>query len=82
MAFIYDLTKTKSGELVVLKEINGLEVKTHKRLVELGFVSGVKIKVIKINKQAKLVLIGLRGFTLSMDFLIASKIFVYGENNG
>lgn len=82
MANIYDLTKTKSGEVVVLNKIEGIELKTHKRLIELGFVSGTKIKVIKVNKQAKLILIGLRGFTLSMDFLIASKIFVYGENNG
>ena len=74
-----NLSQINDNSLVVITKIEGLDLKIHKRLIELGFVLNTKIKIIKNNKKSKIMLVGLRGYVLSLDFFIASKIFVIGE---
>ena len=63
----------------VLSEIRGLEIAKHKRLVELGFVQGTKIEILKNSRKAKTMVIGIRGYTISIDYLLAENIFVWGK---
>ena len=64
-------TKTKARVLGV----KNLETSLHKRLIELGILQGEKIEVLK-NSKNNLLLIGTRGYSLSIDCRIAEKISV------
>ena len=68
------LTDLKQGDIANIACIK----KRHKRLIELGFFDGAKIEVLKTNKLSKLMLVGIRGFCLCLDFNLASRVFVLG----
>jgi len=76
MENIVKLSSLKSGEVSVISKIEGLELLTHKRFIELGFVKNAKIEIIKMSSNAMIV--GIRGFCLSIDNLVADCIFVQG----
>lgn len=72
------LTDLKQGDIANIACIKNLDEKRHKRLIELGFFDGAKIEVLKTNKLSKLMLVGIRGFCLCLDFNLASRVFVLG----
>lgn len=69
------LIDVKQGEKVCFCNIDNMQEDKHKRLMELGFVSGTKIEVLKKTKGVSLV--GLRGFAVALDKEILSKIKVW-----
>ena len=74
------LNQIEQGSLCVIHDKVGLDLARHKRLIELGFVNGTKLKVIKNSKKAKILLVGLRGFSISLDYDLAEKIRVNRGN--
>ncbi len=79
MENITSLDKIKTNGVAIICKIEGLEKRKHKRLLELGFTSKTKVKVIKKNNLAKLIMLGIRGYTICMDFNMAKCIFVVEE---
>ena len=76
---LIELCFAKDGGIVVFENIKDIETKMHKRLIELGFVKGTKINVIKKTKE--LILVGIRGFSISLDYKLCEKIFVWEATN-
>lgn len=70
------LSELKQGEQAVLYKIEGLEKAKHKRLLELGFVSGTPLYCIKSNARQGLI-VGIRSFTLCLDKYLCDKIMVF-----
>jgi len=60
-----------------LEKIQGVDEAKHKRLIELGFVKGTKLEVIKNHFKQGIVVIGIRGFTLCLDYALAEGVFVW-----
>lgn len=69
------LCDVKVGEVVVLHQILGVENRLHKRLVELGFVKGSKILVIKKSKDV--LLVSVREVAFGIDSSLAKFINVW-----
>ena len=69
------LCELKTGDKAVLSRIEGVEISRHKRLIELGLVGGAKIEVLK--KEKNIMLVGVRGYALSLDGLVTNCIEVY-----
>ncbi len=65
----------KQGQIGVIEKIENIEIKKHKRLIELGFINGEKIECIKKSKDTMLVAV--RGCSLAIDKNIADCIFVW-----
>lgn len=77
---IVKLKDVKDGQKVVIQSIdNNLDKKLHKRLLELGVIKNSIVTIIKNSKLTQLMCICVRGCTLSMDYSLAEKIYVYGE---
>ena len=74
---IMKLSDIKQDGSAVLESIDKIEEKKQKRLLELGFVEGTKIKVLK--KSTGLLLIGVRGYSIVLDKEITDKINVWGN---
>lgn len=74
---IMKLSDIKQDGSAVLESIDKIEEKKQKRLLELGFVEGTKIKVLKKSKG--LLLIGVRGYSIALDQEITDKINVWGN---
>ena len=72
------LNSLKNGEKTIVYNIINFDEKMNYRLIELGFVKGEKIEIIKNFKKAKNMLIVIRGYVLSLDYSLAEKIIVYG----
>ena len=68
------LSSLKERDACVLTGINNIEKTKHKRLIELGFVYGEKLEVLKKNKN--FLIIGIRGYCLCLDFSLANSISV------
>ena len=79
MESVIKLSEVKNSKFVVVESIEDLEFRLHKRLVDMGFVKGTKVDIIKNDKKRKLVLVGIRGFTISLDYFICSRIMVWGQ---
>ncbi len=69
---LFDLNERQEG---VVCEIYGIERAKHKRLVELGFVFGEKVVILKKNKN--LVIVGIRGYSLCLDKRLSGSIKVF-----
>ena len=70
------LKNIMQGGVCVIEQIAGLEQAVHKRLIEMGFVKNAKVSVIKNKPKAKLMLISIRGYLLSLDYNLAQKVQV------
>ena len=77
MENIVKLSSLKEKETSVIFLVEEIEQKMNRRLIELGFVKNEKVEVIKNLKKGKNMLISIRGYVLSLDYFIASKIMVY-----
>lgn len=71
------LNQVGAGCYCFINTISGLDLHKHKRLIELGFISGTKVMVLKNSKSSKTMVIGIRGYTLSIDYMLAEKILVW-----
>lgn len=67
------LSQVKTGETVVLSEVQVDNIKKHKRLIELGFVKNTKITMLK-NHKPNGILVGIRGYSLALDNKLADSI--------
>jgi len=74
MEKLSNLFEVDAGALAVVKKVNISDTSKHKRLLELGFCEGVKVKVLKKGK--KLLLVGILGCSYCMDSTLASAILV------
>lgn len=74
---IMKLSDIKQDGSAVLESIDKIEEKKQKRLLELGFVEGTKMKV--LNKSKGLLLIGVRGYSIALDKEITDNINVWGN---
>ena len=72
MAKLVTLDLVREGAVAVIDKLNVSELKIYKRLLELGFVKGTKLEVIKKTKQV--LLVGIRGYTLAIDKKITEQI--------
>lgn len=70
------LSNASVNEVCVIRKVEIEDELKHKRLCELGFCSGLKIKVLK--KTKKLMLVGALGCCFSVDRDITDKILVFG----
>ncbi len=77
MVNIVKLSSLKEKEKSVIFLVEEINQKMNRRLIELGFVKNEKVEVIKNLKRGKNMLIAIRGYVLSLDYFIASKIMVY-----
>ena len=77
MENIVKLSSLKEKEKSVIFLVEEINQKMNRRLIELGFVKNEKVEVIKNLKRGKNMLIAIRGYVLSLDYFIASKIMVY-----
>lgn len=68
------LNNLKEGEKGAVLSISNLENRIVKRLIEMGFVHGEKIEVIR--RLNGLIIVGLRSFALAIDSMLASKITI------
>lgn len=70
------LSDASVNEVCVIKKVEIEDEAKHKRLCELGFCSGLKVKVLK--KTKRLMLVGALGCCFSIDKNLTDKILVYG----
>jgi len=70
------LNLIEQEKVCVIDSLFDLKQDLHKRLIEMGFVTGAKISVIKNKKRAKIMLISIRGYLLSLDYFIAQRVSV------
>ena len=77
MENIIELIKLKGGQSSAVYSVNEFDKKMNRRLIELGFVKNEKIEVIKNLKKSKSMLIAIRGYVLSLDYIIAEKVLVW-----
>ena len=54
-----------------------MQEEKHKRLLELGFIKGTRVEIIKRTKDA--LLIGIRGYVIALDKDVAGCIFVWED---
>ena len=64
----------KQYKIVVIEQ--GLDIKHRQRMLELGFVKGVKIKVVKKSLLKKTLLVEIHSYTLSIRSEIAEFVKV------
>lgn len=70
------LTNLKKNEIGIISEINFKSDEIKKRLFDLGFVKGTKIKMIEIGLMKWQYVIKIRGYLLCMRKNLAEKIVV------
>ena len=75
------LNQLKNGQVCILDSVELCDYIRKKRLIELGLVKDTKITMLKNNKWSKNVIIGVRGYALTLDYLLASQIIVCGVND-
>ena len=75
MENLVKLCEVRENQEVVLCEVEGVEIKKAKRLIELGFVKQAKIYLLKKTKG--LILVGIRGSYIAIDEEIAKGIKVF-----
>ena len=63
-------------EKATICEVKVKDEKLKCRLMELGFVKGQKVQVVKNKKRDKTMLVAVRGALISVDYFIAENIFV------
>ena len=73
MGKLVNLDNLNVGQGAVIEGFKDIELRKAKRLVELGFVKGTKIVLIKRTKDVFLV--GIRGFSMALDKKIANQIY-------
>ena len=81
MENIVKLSSLKSGNKTIIKNVDEINEKMNRRLIELGFVKNQKIEILKNFNKAKNMLVCVRGCVLSIDYFIADKVVVYGGGN-
>lgn len=70
----------KVEQVAVIQGIVLCDVEKYKRLIELGLVNYTRVEMLKNNRKAKSVVIGVRGYALALDYSIADAIWVeYNE---
>ena len=73
------LSKSKIGQVVKIKKINeNCPIKIKRRLLDLGFIEGINIKLLRKSILSKVLLIEIRGYTLSLQRKIAEYIELGG----
>lgn len=70
------LSDLKEEKVGVVQGIVLCDIEKHKRLIELGFVSYTKVEMLKNDRRAKSVVVGVRGYALALDYTIADGIWV------
>ena len=73
------LTKLKDlkNNKCVISNIQNMQEEKHKRLLELGFIKGTRVEIIKRTKDT--LLIGIRGYVIALDKDVAGCIFVWED---
>jgi len=77
MEKIVKLLELENGAHTAVYKVNEFDKKMNRRLIELGFVKNEKIEVIKNLKKSKSMLISIRGYVLSLDYIIAERVMVW-----
>lgn len=70
------LTETKEREWYCLKSITMPNKALACRLMEMGWVAGTPLKILKLGKKKSFVYVSLRGYELSLGAKVASYICV------
>ena len=73
------LSNLKQGDKCVIQKLDIQDTAKKKRMIELGFCSGLKVQILKTSKE--LMLVGVLGCSYSIDKDLASKIFVWKGSN-
>ncbi len=72
-----NLNTCKIGKLYTIDAIGEqLPLKIRRRMYDLGFINGQKIKVVRKSLLKKAILIEIRGYTLSLRSTIAEFIYL------
>lgn len=77
MSKLISLINLKVNKKSVVKKVDDFDQKFKCRLIELGFVNGEKVVVLKNFKNNKTLLVLVRGSVFALDYNLAEKIFVY-----
>lgn len=71
-----NLANVKLGKNYVIEGISTSSTKNKRRLLELGFTIGQKIKPVRKSLVGKVFLIEIRGYTLSIKRTVAEAVIV------
>lgn len=74
---IIKLSEAKEQKEYLIFKISIENISKHKRLCELGFCPGLKVLVMKKNKN--LLMVGALGCCFSIDHDLSDNILVYGD---
>ena len=69
------ISDLRANELGVIVDVN-LSGRQLKRMLELGFVSGTRIKISAISHDGQTFLVAIRGYLLAIDVRVGEKIIV------
>ena len=75
------LSELKVGEEGIIERVaDNCSDKVRRRLLDLGFTSGQRVRLAKKSILGKVVLVEIRGYSLSLLKKIASFVIVGGKN--
>lgn len=73
---MFSLLQSEFDKFYTINSIHGLSTSLTRRLCELGFIKGQKIKLIKKSLLGKVFLVEIRGYILSLRRNIIASIYV------
>lgn len=74
---IIKLSEAKPQKEYLIFKVTEIDMSKHKRLCELGFCPGLKVFVMKKNRN--LLMVGALGCCFSIDRNLSDNILVYGD---
>lgn len=69
------ISDLRANEIGVIVDVN-LSGRQLKRMLELGFVNGTRIKISAISPDGQTFLVAIRGYLLAIDVRVGEKIIV------